>query len=426
MNHYLLKSVQVLWPGSPHHNQLMDVLVHNGKITDIASSLPLTDKSVKVIQGAGQVLSPGFFDLNANYGEPGFETKENIRTGSAVALAGGFTGVAIQPNTNPPLHRQSEIAFVRNRANSLAVDVHPLGTISKHRDGKELAELYDMQLAGAIGFTDGDRNISDAGLMGRALLYSKGIDALIISYADDQRISAGTVMNEGEVSTYLGMKGSPNLAEALMVARDLYLAEYHDARIHFTTISTAESVDLIRKAKAKKIKVTCDVAAHHLVLTDDAVKCFDSQYKLHPPLRTRNDIKALKKGLKDGTIDAIVSQHTPHEVEFKRVEFQLALDGIISQQTVLPLLLKAQLPSELIVEKLSFGPRRILNLPIPTLEKGADANFIVFHPQQEWQFDENTNQSKSTNSPFFGETMKGEVTFVINNNQIYRAYGSEN
>lgn len=426
MNHYLLKSVQVLWPGSPHHNQLMDVLVHNGKITEIASSIPLADKAVKEIKGSGQVLSPGFFDLNVNYGEPGLETKEDVRTGAAAALAGGFTGVAIQPNTNPPLHRQSEIAFVRNRAHGLAVDVHPLGTVSKNREGKELAELYDMQLAGALAFTDGDRNIADTGLMGRALLYSKGINALIISYADDQKISAGTAMNEGEVSTYLGMKGNPNLAEALMVARDLYLAEYHNARVHFTTISTAESVDLIRKAKAKKINVTCDIAAHHLVLTDDAIKGFDSLYKLHPPLRTKKDLKALKKGLMDGTIDAIVSQHTPHEVEFKRVEFQLALDGIIAQQTVLPLLLNAQLPAEVIVEKLAFGPRRILNIPLPQFEKGADANFIVFHPEQEWKFDEHTNRSKSTNSPFYGETMKGQVTFVINNNQIYRAYGSEN
>lgn len=426
MNTYLLQTVHILWPGSPHHDQIRDVLIQNGKLISIAKEITKQPKEVRVLDAKGQYLCPGFFDLNANYGEPGFETKEDIQTGTAAAMAGGFTGVAVHPNTNPPLHRQAEIALIRNRARDLGVDVYPMGTISKRREGQELAELYDMQQAGALAFTDGDRNVADAGLMGRALLYSKGIDALIVSYADDRKISDGTSMNEGDVSTYLGMKGNPNLAESLMVARDLYLAEYHDARIHFTTISTAESVDLIRKAKARKLPVTCDVAAHHLVLTDEAVKGFDSQYKVHPPLRTKKDIKALLKGLKDGTIDAVVSQHTPHEIEFKRVEFQIAKDGIIAQQTVLPLLLKAGLSPEQIVNKLAVGARAVVGLPLPALEESAEASLVLFDPKKKWVFDDRNNRSKSANSPFMGEELEGLVTFTINNSQIYEAYGSTN
>lgn len=426
MNHYLLKSVHIHWPESTYNGQVMDVLIRDGKISAISSSIDPSGSEAMLLDLAGQYLVPGFFDLNANYGEPGLETKEDLRTGAATAMAGGYTAVAVHPNTQPPLHRQSEIALIVNRSKGLPVDVHPLGTVSKNREGKELAELYDMQQAGALAFTDGNRNIDDAGLMGRALLYSKGIDALIISYADDRKISYGASMNEGTMSTYLGMKGNPNLAESLMVARDLYLAEYHGTAIHFTTISTAESVDLIRKAKARKIPVTCDVAAHHLLLTDEAVASFDSHYKVHPPLRTKKDVKALIKGLKEGTIDAIVSQHTPHEVEYKRVEFQIALEGMIAQQTVLPTLLQAGLSPELIVEKLSLGPRSVVKLPIPRLEVGEEANLTVFDPQYTWTLDAGTNRSKSANSPFFGQVLKGGVTFVAHRNQNYTVYGPAN
>lgn len=420
---YLIKSAHILSPGSLNHDQVRDVWIKDGKIHQIHASIKVNIKDTPQIDAKGQYLVPGFFDLNANYGEPGYETKEDLQTGAATALSGGFTGVAVQPNTNPPLHRQSEIALIRNRAKDLPVDIYPVGTISKYREGKEIAELYDMKQAGALAFGDGNRNVSDAGLMGRALLYAKGIDALIISYPEDEKISAGAVMNEGDTSTYLGMKGNPNLAEALMVARDLYLAEYHTASIHFTTISTAESVDLIRKAKARGLSVTCDVAAHHLLLTDEELTGFDSHYKVQPPLRVMRDVKALRKGLKDGTIDAIVSQHTPHEVEYKRVELQLAKFGIIAQQTLLPTVLKAGIDLPLLVEKLAIGPRKIAGLPVPQIENGANANFALIDPLQEWTFDEQSNQSKSANSPFMGMKMKGKVTYVFHNYLIHQNHG---
>lgn len=409
----------MLLPGSEYHDQQVDLLIVNGEITQIGNTITGHDADVKVIQGQGQFLSVGFLDLNSNFGEPGLETKEDVATGSRAAFAGGYTAVAVQPNTNPPLHRHAEISLVKSRAKDLAVDVYPIGTISKQREGKELAEMYDMQLAGAVAFSDGNRSLSDAGLMGRALLYSKGIAGLVISYAEDRQVADGAVMNEGEMSTYLGMKGNPNLAESLMVARDLYLAEYFQAPIHFTTISTEDSLALIKKAKAKGLQVTCDVAAHHLVLTDEKIKDFDSHYKVSPPLRTKKDVRALLRGLKDGTIDAIVSQHTPHEVEFKRVEFHVAKNGIIGLQTVLPLALQAGLSPELIVEKLVLGPRRVLGIPVPELAEGKVANLVLFNPELEWTFGPDQNFSKSQNSPFIGNSLKGRATFVMNNNQVF-------
>src|SRR5690606_2392028 len=263
----------------------------------------------------------------------------------------------------------------------------------KDRAGKDLAELFDMRQTGAIAFSDGDKSVQQAGLMSRALLYAKGFGGLIISYPQDDSVAGGHQMNEGQVSTFLGMKGIPNLAESIMVSRDLFLAEYNEAAIHFGTISTQESVDLIKKAKAKGLRVTCDVAAHHLVFTDSEVESFDSQFKTMPPLRTKADVKALIKGLKDGVIDAIVSQHTPHEVEFKEVEFQIAAPGIIASQTVLPLLLRAGLTPEQIVERLAIGPRRVLGLPLPDLTAGSEANLVLFSPTKKWIFDKQTNRS---------------------------------
>jgi dihydroorotase len=280
-----------------------------------------------------------------------------------------------------------------------------------------MAEMFDMQNSGAIAFSDGNKPVSNAGLMSRALLYTKSFNGLIFSYAEDQDIAAKGKMNEGVMSTFLGMKGNPSLAEELMVSRDLYLAEYNEARIHFSTISSHRSVDLIRKAKKAGVKVTCDVAAHHLVLSEDNLEGFDSQYKVKPPLRTKTDQKALIAGLKDGTIDAIVSQHTPHEIEFKDVEFEIASFGIIGLQTVLPLALKSGLSPEMIVEKLAISPRKLLGIAIPGFDLGISANFILINPTEKWTLNEKSNKSKSYNSPFMGQELTGKVNLVYNNEQ---------
>jgi dihydroorotase len=406
-------------PSHELHNKTIDILVKNGNIEALGEKLDTKIADAKIIDARGASLSPGFFDLNVNIGEPGYETKEDLQTGTAAAKAGGFTGIAVHPNTNPALHSRSEVSLLINAAKGNLVDVHPIGAISKKREGKELAELYDMKRNGAIAFSDGDHSLQQAGLMGRALLYAKGFGGLIISFAEDDSVAGGSQMNEGEVSTYLGMKGIPNLAESLMVSRDLYLAEYNEAPIHFTTISTSESIDLIKRAKAKGLPVTCDVAAHNLIFSDEELKGFDSNYKVSPPLRTKKDIKALLKALKDGVIDAVVSQHTPHEIEFKNVEFQIAKNGITGLQTTLPMLVEAGLSDEQIVEKLAVAPRRIVGLEVPKLEVGEKANFVLFDREAKWVFDEKSNKSKGGNNPWMGRGLIGKAILVYNNNNLY-------
>ena len=411
----LIKSATILYPGSPFNGKTADVLLENGNIQEIAGSI---DANAEVFDAAGCYLSPGFFDLNCNIGEPGLETKEDLTTGLQAAAAGGFTGLALMPDTEPAVYSKTQVEFIVNKTKGNLVDVYPLGTISYKREGKDLAEMYDMHLSGARAFTDGNSPVKDAGLMERALLYAQGFNGLIFSYPEDVAIAGKAKVHEGVVSTLLGMKGIPSLAEELMIARDLYLAEYTGSPIHFSTISTQRSVELIREAKRKGIKVSCDVAAHHLILTDEALLGFDSLYKVKPPLRTQTDIDALLQGLTDGTIDAIVSQHTPHEIEFKEMEFETSAYGMIGLQTAFSLAVKAGLSPQLIVEKLAVNPRTILRIANPVLEAGQAANLVVFNIDDEWTFDKQSNRSKSANSPFIGQNLKGRILLTCNNQQI--------
>ncbi|MCL7987376.1 dihydroorotase [Sphingobacterium sp. lm-10] len=416
----LITSATLVLPGHAYHLSEVDVLLEDGIINSIGNQQTNKQDNWEVIDAKGNYIAPGFFDLNANFGEPGLETKEDLQTGIAAAAAGGFTGIAIHPNTNPAIYTRSEVALLINESRGASVDVYPIGAISKKRQGEELAELYDMKLAGALAFSDGDRPVQQAGLMSRALLYSKGFDGLIMSFAQDESIAGGNKMNEGPVSTYLGMKGIPNLAEELMISRDLKLAAYHDARIHFSTLSTAEGVALIRQAKQNGLRVSCDVAAHHLLLTDESVQSFDSNFKVSPPLRTQTDVDALLQGVRDGVIDAVVSQHTPHEVEFKEVEFHIASDGIASLQTVLPTLVSAGLSAEEIVTALSIRSRAAVGVKLPTFEQGEIANFVLFDPNGKWIFDKTTNRSKASNSPWFGQELQGKVVLTGMNKILTR------
>lgn len=413
----LIKSATILYPGSPFHQKTADVLLENGVVKTIAESI---DADAEVFDAGGSYLSPGFFDLNCNIGEPGLETKEDLTTGLQAAAAGGFTGLALMPDTEPAIYSKTQVEYIVNKTKGNLVNVYPLGTISHKREGKDMAEMYDMYLSGAKAFTDGNSPVKDAGLMERALLYAQGFGALIFSYPEDVAIAGKAKVHEGVVSTLLGMKGIPSLAEELMIARDLYLAEYTGSPIHFSTISTARSVDLIREAKRRGLKVSCDVAAHHLVLTDEALLGFDSHYKVKPPLRAQSDIEALLAGLKDGTIDAIVSQHTPHEIEFKEMEFETAAYGMIGLQTAFSLAVQAGLPAELVVEKLAVNPRKILNIETPVLQDGQVANFVVFNIDAEWTFDKQANRSKSANSPFIGQNLKGKILLTCNNQQVFK------
>jgi dihydroorotase len=395
-----------------------DVLVVDGKIAAIGKDLSVP-ADAEIIEADGSILAPGFCDLNVNAGEPGFETKEDLHSLARAAFAGGITALALQPNTNPPLHSKAQISYICSTAADLPVAIYPLGTISHERKGEALAELFDMYQAGALAFTDGDKPLAHAGVMSRALLYTKGFGARIFSYAEDASVAANAMVNEGFVSTYLGLKGNPALAEELMISRDIELAAYNQSPIHFSTISSAKSVQLIREAKAKGIAVTCDVAAHHLILTEEALLGFDSNYKVKPPLRTEEDRNALLAGLADDTIDAVVSQHTPHEIEFKALEFGLAAYGIIGLQTLLPLALKAGLTTRDIIKKLALEPRKILGLALPKIAEGEAADLVLFDPKAKWVFDEQTNASKSANSPFMGYEFTGKVRWACANNQYY-------
>jgi dihydroorotase len=402
----LIKSATIIDPNSPFHQKVADILVEDGYISLIA---PNVNAKAETVDGKGKYVTPGFFDMNCNIGELGQETKEDLQTGTRAAAAGGFTGVALMPNTQPPVHSKAEVEYLLNRAKNNMVDVYPLGTISQKREGKDMAEMYDMFLSGAKAFTDGNRPVQDAGLMERALLYAQGFGALIMSYPEDTAIAGKAKVNEGEMSTLLGMKGIPSLAE------------YTDSRIHFSTVSTVRSVELIRDAKKKGLQVTCDVAVHHLLLTDEALAGFDSQYKVKPPLRTQKDVKALIKGLKDGTIDAIVTQHTPHEVEFKDVEFEVAEYGIIALQTAFSIALKAGLDIELIVQKLAVAPRRILGIESAFIAEGQKANLALFDAEADWEYTKQNNKSRSYNSPFIGQNLKGKALLVCNNNHLYKS-----
>ncbi|POY37855.1 dihydroorotase [Solitalea longa] len=416
---FLIKSATIVDPNSSFNGQVKDILIDKGQIVQIDSEIEA--KGAELYDATGQFVSPGWMDMHANFGDPGLETKEDINSGCAAAAAGGFTAVAVMPNTNPPLHSKSEIEYLKNRAKGQAVDVFPIGSLSVKREGVDIAELYDMTQSGAVAFSDGNKPVQNAGLMMRSLQYALAFNGLVISYAEDASIAEKAKVNEGVTSTYLGMKGIPNMAEELMVARDIFLAEYTGGKIHFTTVSTAGSVELIRAARKKGLQVTADVAAHHLLLDDSVLMGFDSNYKVKPPLRSQHDIKALKAGLKEGVIDAVVSQHTPHEIEFKDQEFETSAFGISSLETtyaVFNMACEKVLALEEMVDALAISPREILNLEIPVVDLNKKANITIFDPDHKWTLASENIRSKSKNTPFIGKELKGKAFAIFNNGQL--------
>ncbi len=414
----LLKGITIADPDSVHNEKVVDVRIEKGIYAEIGSlEAKPSEKEINV----GGVLSPGFFDLNVTAGDPGYETKEDLYSLNAVATAGGFTGVALMPNSKPVVHNKSAVEYVLNRVKDFQVSIYPIGALSLNAEGKDLAELYDMHLAGAVAFSDGPNHpIADDGFMSRAIQYAQGFGGVIFSYPENRQIAGKAMIHESSNSILLGMKGNPALAEELQISRDIFLAAYHNAPIHISTISTAGAVAIIKKAKKEGVAVTCDVAAHHLLLTEDVLANFDSNYKVKPPLRGKADIRALIAGLKDGTIDAITSQHMPHEIEFKAVEFEVAAYGIIGLQTILPILLKAGLSSSLIAEKLGKLPREILKLEAVKIEVGEKANFVLYNPETKWVYNKSNNYSKSSNSPFLETELTGKVIATYNKQQLKR------
>ncbi len=418
----LIRAATILDPSSPFHLQTKDILVDGGIIRQLKHRIDVKDADE--FDAEGKFISPGWFDMFANFCDPGFEYKEDISSGAQAAAAGGFTGVALMPDSHPVIDSKGEVAYVINKAKGNIVDIFPIGAVTKNCEGKELAEIYDMHEAGAVAFSDAPKPIMVAGLMMRGLLYVKKINGVIISHPHDETIAPGGMMNEGASSVFLGMNGIPSLAEDLMVVRDIELAEYTGSRVHFSCISTKEAVDRIREAKKKGIPVTAGVNPIHLVLDDSALSEYDSNFKIFPPLRTKEDVEALKQGLTDGTIDVICSAHQPQNDELKNVEFEYAASGIINLQTCFALAneaMRGRLKPEQFVEKISIAPRRILGLPIPSLQENSDANFTIFDSEAEWELKRENIQSKSFNTPFLNRTLKGKALAIFNHGKLLKS-----
>lgn len=414
-----IRNVTILNEAGNHHLKQRDVLIQNGIISKITSHKTF-DKKVKVIDGTGLYLSAGWFDMLSNFCDPGNEHKETIKSGLNAAAAGGFTEVLLLPNTKPAIDNKSGITYVKEQSNGHITSLHTAGCITRGAAGKELAELYDMHTAGAMAFTDGDKSIQDSGVIVRALQYVKPFNGVIISKPNDRSISQEGVMNEGKTSAALGLKPIPALAEEVVVMRDIQLAQYAEAPIIIGPISTAGSVELIRQAKKKKIPISCFILSHHLYLDESELHEFDSNLKLNPPLRTTKDVKALHKGLLDGTIDVIASGHQPQNYELKKVEFDYAAFGAINLQTSFAISNTAMQVNnpEWIAEKFADNPRILLHLPTIKIEEGQNANLTLFSMDASWSFTTEMNQSISSNSPYFNKKLKGRPIAIINNNQF--------
>ncbi len=414
----LIRKAKIIYPNSVLNGSIKDILVEEGIITQIRDDISAAGEVDEIVEENNLCVSIGLCDLGATFGEPGLETKEDIDSGVNAAVRGGYSCVAITPNTQPTVSNRSYVEYILNKSKGKAVKVHPLGSVSKDTKGEELAEMYDMKQAGAVGFTDGKKSIQNAHLLSRALLYTKSFEGLIMTFANDVQMNHKGVINEGEVSTHLGLEGIPHLAEELQVVRNIYLAEYHDSPIHIRSISSKKSVDLIREAQKRGVRVTADVAAHQLVFTDESLYDFDTSFKVLPPYRTSEDIEALKQGVKQGIISSIVSDHTPVEIEDKEKEFDLADFGIVNLQTAFPLMLthlSSEFSLEEIIDKMAVQPRKILNLAVPEIKEGVEADLLLFSPTKKWMFTENDIVSKSKNTPFINTEFTGKVYGVVSN-----------
>ena len=391
-----------------------DIRIRDGVIAEVAPGL--TAENVETVDASGKMISPGWMDMHVHFREPGFEHKETIRTGARAAVAGGFTSVACMPNTNPPIHTRDVVEFILERAERTPVHVHPIATVSKEREGVELAEMADLQEGGAVAFSDDGSPVQHAGLMRRALEYSSMLDAPIINHMEELTLNPHGHMHEGTVSARLGVSGIPALSEDVMIARDIEIAAATGGHVHVAHISTARAVELVREGKARGVRVTAEVCPHHFTLTDEAVETtgFSTHTKMHPPLRSAADVEAIIEGLTDGTIDAICTDHAPHAPHEKDVEFNAAPFGILGLETAWGLIGRELIePGHMTVaeavEKLTVAPRRILHLPVPVIEPGQTAELTVFDASAEWTFEADDIRSKSRNTPFVGSRMKGRA-----------------
>ncbi len=421
----LIRGGRVIDPG--RFNGLADVLIENGKIVAVGPNVKIpagkSGAGPTVVEATGKLVLPGFIDLHVHFREPGFEYKETIQTGTAAAAAGGFTSVCCMPNTNPVNDNQAVTEFILDQARATgSAHVFPVGAITKGSEGKELAEIGELRRSGCVAISDDDRPVMNSLVMRRAMEYALAFDLPVVDHCEDLHLSEGGCMNEGIVSTELGLPGIPAAAEDVQVARNVALAELTGARLHLAHVSTAGSVRMVREAKARGIRVTAEACPHHFSLTEEAVRGFDSHAKMNPPLRTKQDVQAIREGLRDGTIDVIATDHAPHAIQEKEQEFAAAPFGVVGLETALPLTLalveEGVLSLERAIAALTTEPARVVGLKKGTLAPGADADVVVVDPEAQWVVEPARFRSKGRNTPFAGWKVKGQVALTILNGTI--------
>ena len=416
--HILLKNVKIVAPTSGFHGQQQDILIEDGIIRQIAPAIQADN--AKIVTGGNLHVSIGWMDIFAHFCDPGQEYKEDLQSGTLAAAKGGFTTVMIVPNTQPALHTKPQVTYVLSQTAHSPVQVLPIGAATKNAEGSSLSEMYEMHQAGAVAFSDGFKPIQSPGLLLKALQYVKAFDGTIIQVPDDQSISAHGLMHEGIFSTQLGMPGKPAIAEELIIQRDIELAEYTNSRLHFTGVSTARSIALISRAKARGINITCSVTPYHLSLTDGHLLNYNTNLKVNPPLRTAEDVAALQQAVLDGVVDCIATHHQPQDWDAKQLEFEYAKNGMIGLETCFGVLRRhiPQLPLEQLIKLLAIQPRQIFHLPVPEIKEGAVANLTIFDPDADYTFTHADIASRSKNSAYIGEQLKGQVKGIVSNNQV--------
>lgn len=409
----LIRQARIIDRSSPHHGAVRDIFVDNGRITAIADSLDRPADTT--IDQPGMHVSPGWVDIFAHFCDPGYEHKETLQSGAAAAAAGGYTDVLVIPNTRPVVDSKSQVEYIRRAAATLPVDIHPVGAVTRGLEGKDLAEMYDMRHSGAVAFSDGTSPVQSAGLLLKGLQYVKAFDGIIIQVPDDKTVGANGLMNEGIVSTRLGLPGKPMMAEELMVDRDIKLLRYTGSRLHFTGVTSPRSLDYIRQAKTEGLAVSCSVTPYHLFFTDSDLIDYDTNLKVYPPLRDEKSVRALREAVLDGTVDCIASHHFPHEFDSKVVEFEYARAGMTSLETVYTAL-RTQLPeltAERTVDLLSKNPRNLFGLEQPSVTEGQPASLSIFDPEGKSLLTAGSTRSRSKNSPFFERSLKGRVIGIV-------------
>ena len=414
----LIKNATIIDAESPFHNQKKDILIRDGKLEKIANSIPKKE-NYTIVELENLHVSCGWFDTSVSLGEPGYEERETINKGLIVAAKSGFTSIAVNANTNPIIDSKSDVEYLINKASNSPINLHPIAALTQKSKGIEMAELYDMQQSGAIAFGDYNKPSENDKLMKIALLYAQNFNGLVLSFPKNNTIAGEGIANEGINSTKLGLKGIPSLSEHIQIARDLFLLEYTGGKLHIPTISTAKSVALIKEAKKKGLNITCSVTAHHLTLTDDELHSFDSNFKTNPPLRTKEDVKALQKGIKSGVIDIITSDHNPIDIEHKKVEFSEAKDGVTGLETAF-IAVNSVLALEDFINCFTTKPKGIFGIKNYSITEGNIADITLFNPKTTTIFTKTNILSTSKNSPFINKRLKGEVYGIFSNNQLIK------